>query len=84
MRSVVSRRYIYLYLRTSVRSVGVVVGSVGVVEGEGVVVVVVAVVAVVAVRGLVPVVPLSATVTAPVLLSVTRSSGGRLVISKQS
>ena len=77
-------RGIYEYLRTSVRSVGVIVGRIGVVEGEGVVVVVVAVVAVVAIRGLVPVVPLPAAVPAPVLLSLTRSSGGRLVISKQS
>ena len=67
------------YLHTSVRSVGVVVGRVGVVEGEGVVVAVVAVVTVV-----VPVVPLPPpSVPAPVLLSV-RSSGGRLIIGKQS
>ena len=70
-----------MYLHTSVRSVGVVVGRVGVVEGEGVVV---AVVTVVAVRGLVPVVPLPPpSVPAPVLLSV-RSSGSRLIIGKQS
>ena len=70
------------YLHTSVRSVGVVVGRVGVVEGEGVVVAVVAVVTVVAV--VVPVVPLPPpSVPAPVLLSV-RSSGGRLIIGKQS
>ena len=67
-RMICQGRGIYEYLRTSVRSVGVIVGRIRVVEGEGVVVVVVAVVAV---RGLVPVVPLPATVTAPVLLSVT-------------
>ena len=72
------------YLHTSVRSVGVVVGRVGVVEGEGVVV---AVVTVVAVRRFVPVVPLPPpSVPAPVLLSLSliRSSGSRLIIGKQS